>query len=149
QVAGLFAAGALGALAGTAGGLALGNCNSAPGAAGSELSDVGARTVAFFGEHQAGIVTPSRPQAHAWVAGLDLVSGADTLGLRRLLQAWTASGAALAAGWPVGAVDDPVVAGLGPSALTVTVGFGPSLFGKAGLPATLRPEALAPLADFP
>ena len=37
-------------------------------------------------------------------------------------------------GQPLGDSDDAVVAGLGPSALTVTVGFGPSLFGRAGMP---------------
>ena len=40
------------------------------------------------------------------------------------------------------------MAGLGPAALTVTVGFGPSLFGQAGIPAAARPEALAPLPAF-
>jgi dye decolorizing peroxidase len=149
EVAGLLAAGALGALAGTAGGLALGNRRRADAGAGPGLSDVGARTVAFFGERQGGIITPARPQAHVWVAGLDLVPGVDAARLRTLLQGWSAAGAKLASGSPLGAVDDPVVAGLGPSALTVTIGFGPSMFGKAGLPASLRPDALAPLPPFP
>jgi len=148
EVAGMLAAGALGALAGTAGGLAIGNSRRSTADAGPGLSDVGARTVAFYGERQAGIVTPVRQQAHVWVAGLDLVPGVDAARLRSLLRSWTAAGATLAQGRPLGAVDDPVVAGLGPSALTVTVGFGPSLFGKAGLPVTLRPEALAPLPSF-
>jgi dye decolorizing peroxidase len=51
-------------------------------------------------------------------------------------------------GRPLGRPDDAVVAGLGPSALTITVGFGPSLFGKAGVADTSRPEALRPLPAF-
>ena len=51
-------------------------------------------------------------------------------------------------GRPLGATDDAVVADLGPAALTVTVGFGPSLFGQAGIPEAARPEALAPLPTF-
>jgi deferrochelatase/peroxidase EfeB len=148
EVAGLLAAGALGALAGTAGGLALGNRRRSEADTGAGLPDVGARTVAFYGDRQGGIVTPVRQQSHVWVAGLDLVPGVDATRLRNLLRGWTEAGAALSQGRPLGAVDDPVVAGLGPSALTVTIGFGPSLFGKAGLPAALRPEALAPLPSF-
>jgi dye decolorizing peroxidase len=109
---------------------------------------VGARTVAFSGSHQAGIVTPQRQQAQVWVAGFDLVPGADAAGLRRLLQTWSAAAARLTAGQPLGAADDAVVSGIGPAALTVTVGFGPSLFGKA-VPASARPDALAPLPAFP
>jgi dye decolorizing peroxidase len=147
-VAGLLAAGALGALAGTAGGLALGNRRRVDANAGPGLADVGSRTVGYFGEHQAGIVAPTRPQAHAWLAGLDLDPGADGAALGRLLRSWSQASAQLTAGRPTGRAGDLVVAGLGPAALTVTVGLGPSLFGKPGIPSSLRPEALAPLPAF-
>ena len=101
--------------------------------------------MAFFGPNQPGITRPELPQAHGWVGAFDLVPTADRAALGALLKAWTGAAAALMAGRPLGGADDTVVTGLGPAALTVTVGFGPSLFGRAGLPAAARPESLAPL----
>jgi deferrochelatase/peroxidase EfeB len=149
QVAGMLAAGALGALAGGTVGATL-DSRAAPPAAptGPLLGDVGARSIAFRGEHQAGIVAPLRPQAHAWIAAFDLEPGVPATALRDLLGRWSDAADRLMAGQPLGATDDAVVAGLGPSALTVTVGFGQSLFGQAGVPAAARPEALAPLPVF-
>ncbi len=84
----------------------------------------------------------------------------------RLLKAWTVAAARMAAGQdagPVGAVDGVAAAppddtgeaiGLPPSQLTLTIGFGPSLFRTAagvdrfGL-AGDRPAALADLPHFP
>lgn len=150
QVAGLLAAGAMGALAGGTIGATLGSRSSSPAApAGPVLSDVGVRSFAFRGDHQAGIVAPLRPQAHAYVAAFDLEPGVSVVALQDLLRRWTDAVERLMAGDPLGGTDDAVVAGLGPSALTVTVGFGPSLFGQAGLPAMARPEALTPLPPFP
>jgi dye decolorizing peroxidase len=97
---------------------------------------------------QAGIVAPPRPQAHAWVAAFDLEPAVPNDALRDLLRRLSDTADRLTAGEPVGATDDAVVAGLSPAALTVTVGFGPSLFGKAGIPATARPDALQPLPAF-
>ncbi len=152
QVTGLLAAGALGALAGAGATGAVVNARAGaapvPGPAGTPLADVGARTVAFRGARQAGIARPARPQASVWVAGFDLAPGVTGAALRDLLRRWTVAAAQLTAGQPVGASDDAVVAGLGPAALTVTVGFGPSLFGQAGIPASARPEALTPLPAF-
>jgi dye decolorizing peroxidase len=114
-------------------------------AAGPALTDVGARSVAFYGPNQPGIARPELPQAYGWVGAFDLVATADRAALGVLLKAWTTGAAELMAGHPLGGADDTVVTGLGPAALTVTVGFGPSLFGRAGLPPAARPEALAPL----
>jgi deferrochelatase/peroxidase EfeB len=149
QVAGLLAASAAGALAGSTIGVSAAT-RPVVGAAprGVPLSDVGARSVPFRGARQAGIVAPARPQAHAWVAALDLEPAAPAEALRGLLQRWTDAVERLAAGQPLGSGDDAVVAGLGPAALTVTVGFGPSMFGQAGVPAAARPDALAPLPAF-
>jgi dye decolorizing peroxidase len=112
------------------------------------LSDVGARSIPFRGARQAGIAAPARPQAHAWVAGFDLEPGLGAAALRGLLRRWTDAADRLTAGQGTGAIDDAVVAGLGAAALTVTVGFGPTLFGQAEVPAGARPEALAPLPAF-
>jgi deferrochelatase/peroxidase EfeB len=113
------------------------------------LGSVGTRTVAFYGEHQAGIVTPARQQARTCVTAFDLRPGADREALRALLRRWTAAAVNLTQGQPVSGNGDTITVGSGPASLTVTVGFGPSLFGKAGLPAAARPAALAPLPSFP
>jgi dye decolorizing peroxidase len=104
--------------------------------------------VAFYGEHQAGIVTPVRQQARTCVTAFDLRPGADRVALRALLRRWTAAAASLTQGQPVSGNSDTITVGSGPASLTITVGFGPSLFGRAGLPASARPAALAPLPPF-
>ena len=87
QVAGALAAGTLGALAGAAAGATFAAPRqSAPPPAGTPIGDVGARTVAFRGERQAGIVTPVRPQARVWIAGFDLVSGVGRAGPGRFVD---------------------------------------------------------------
>lgn len=82
--------------------------------------------------------------------------------LRALLQDWTVAAAALTKGEEYlptsdelsdGAPADPGEAvGLPPAELTITVGFGPSLFGSAGKPrfghSGRRPRALSPLPAF-
>jgi deferrochelatase/peroxidase EfeB len=151
KVAGLLAAGALGALAGAGAGASVsrsrGSTTTAP-PTGTPLADVGARTVAFHGDRQGGIATPGRPQAHVWLGGFDLAPEVGPAALRDLLRRWTDAAAKLTAGQALGAADDAVVADAGPAALTVTVGFGPSLFGQAGIPLSARPAALAPLPAF-
>jgi deferrochelatase/peroxidase EfeB len=151
RVTGYLAVGALGALAGAAAGATAAGSGPAPPGRdddGPALREVGARSVPFHGRHQAGIERPGRPQAYGWVAGFDLVPGADPEVLRALLRGWTDAAAGLSAGRPLGPTDT-VTAGAGPAALTVTVGFGPSLFGRAGVPAGARPAALAPLPAVP
>ena len=145
----MLAAGALGALTGASGAAALASPRPiARVSAGPALGDVGTRSIAFHGDRQAGIVTPAGPQAHACVAAFDLVDGVSRAALADLLRRWSVAAEALTAGRPLGHTDDFVVAGLGPAALTITVGFGPSLFGQAGLARSARPEALAPLPPF-
>jgi dye decolorizing peroxidase len=152
QLAGYLAVGALGAVAGGTIGASLSG-SSAPGAnataTGPQLRDVGSRAIAFHGTRQAGIADPVHQQARVWVAAFDLNPDAAVQDLQLLLGSWTRAAEALTVGQPLGDSDDAVVTGLGPSALTITVGFGPSLFGKAGIPASARPEALAPLPAFP
>ena len=112
----------------------------------------------FRGEHQSGIVTP--PQRHSYFAALDLTTK-NLSDVVALLRAWTAAAARMAAGDTalplatdpsVPAGDSGDVLGLTPSRLTVTFGFGASLFGKDGADryglASRRPEALVDMPAF-
>jgi len=112
----------------------------------------------FWGAHQAGILTPA--QKHAVFAAFDLTT--DKRGkVAGLLRRWTIAGSHLSLGRPVDvpgdgeyeAASDPAdVATLSPSRLTVTVGFGASLFTRDGRDryglGAQRPEALVDLPDF-
>jgi deferrochelatase/peroxidase EfeB len=116
----------------------------------------------FYGDHQSGIVTPA--QDRLYFAAFDLVI-TDRAELVALLQDWTAAAARMTQGrdaGPFGATSGPYDAppddtgeaiGLPPSGLTLTFGFGPSLFSHAGRDrfglAARRPEALQRLPHFP
>jgi deferrochelatase/peroxidase EfeB len=117
----------------------------------------------FYGTHQGGILTPAQDRLH--FAAFDLTATADRDDVIQLLVEWTAAAARMTQGLGVGggAVGGPLLAppddtgeaqGLPPSGLTITFGFGPSLFADAsgkdrfGL-ATRRPAALVPLPLFP
>jgi deferrochelatase/peroxidase EfeB len=116
-------------------------------------------SVPFYGFHQAGIATPQPDFLEFATFDITSDSGDD---LRALLQEWTLAAAALAegkraqtrSGEPDGASADPGEAiGVGPNRLTVTMGFGPSLFGSGpkgrfGLGASRRPNSLVPLPEF-
>ncbi|MGW5732234.1 MULTISPECIES: iron uptake transporter deferrochelatase/peroxidase subunit [Streptomyces] len=112
--------------------------------------------VAFLGRHQAGIATPVQDRLH--FAAFDVKTD-DREQFVRLLKDWTQAAARMTAGHEVGEgafgglaeapPDDTGEAlGLKPSRLTLTIGFGPSLFDKFGL-ADSRPEALVDLPKFP
>lgn len=117
-----------------------------------------ADTVDFYGEHQAGITTEAQDRMH--IVGFD-VTTKDRGRLIELLRDWTAAIEQMAAGRPVGGggsydappEDTGEAEGLSPAHLTVTVGFGRSLFldehGKPrfGLEDKL-PEALIELPHF-
>jgi deferrochelatase/peroxidase EfeB len=114
-----------------------------------------ARTVAFLGDHQAGIATPA--QDRLAFAAFDVITK-DRAELVAVLRTWTAAAAAMTAGRqvPGGAAtsaappqDTGEAVGLHAAALTVTVGFGPTLFdARFGL-ASRRPAALAELPALP
>lgn len=107
--------------------------------------------VPFYGTHQAGIATPA--QNYLQFAAFD-VAGDSITELRKLLKAWSAAAAAMAAGKTIGAVstgtrppvDTGEALGLGAAQLTVTFGFGPTLFDSRFGLAKHRP---APLVDLP
>ncbi|GAA1364138.1 iron uptake transporter deferrochelatase/peroxidase subunit [Streptomyces beijiangensis] len=121
------------------------------------IADSGA-AVAFHGAHQAGIATAVQDRLH--FAAFD-VTTTDRAELVQLLKDWTAAAALMTAGRPVGEgaygglaeapPDDTGEAlGLKPSRLTLTIGFGASLFakGRFGLDAK-RPDALVDIEKFP
>jgi deferrochelatase/peroxidase EfeB len=113
--------------------------------------------VEFHGVHQAGIVTPV--QDRLLFASFDVISD-DRTELVGVLQEWTSAARRVAAGLPVGSdntdqdapPDDTGEAlGLGPAALTLTFGFGASLFDRAGDPfriAARKPEPLVLMPAF-
>ncbi|GAA3750239.1 iron uptake transporter deferrochelatase/peroxidase subunit [Streptomyces tremellae] len=118
----------------------------------------GAEAVPFHGTHQAGIATPVQDRLH--FAAFDVTTG-DRAQLVRLLGDWTRAAERMTAGREIGGGAVPALAeappddtgeaaGLPPSRLTLTVGFGPSLFaeGRFGL-AARRPAALVDLPAFP
>jgi deferrochelatase/peroxidase EfeB len=159
QLLGLFGAGAAGAAVGAAGGAGAAMAATESGAAASGAASV----YPYFGEHQAGIVTPAQDRLH--FAAFDVSTTLDRGGLIQLLTEWTDAAARLTQGLEVaegGAVDGSDYAppvdtgealGLAASGLTITFGFGPGLFTDAdgidrfGL-AARRPAGLEPLPRF-
>jgi deferrochelatase/peroxidase EfeB len=117
--------------------------------------------IAFYGPHQAGISTPVQDRLHFAAFDVTTDSREELIGV---LKEWTAAAAAMTAGRDVGegAVgglaeappdDTGEALGLPPSRLTLTIGFGPTLFEKDGKDrfglAKRRPEALVELPAFP
>jgi deferrochelatase/peroxidase EfeB len=126
---------------------------------GEQTSDA----VAFYGPTQAGITTPAQDRLH--FVAFDVLTK-DRNQLIQLLKDWTAAAARMTAGRDAGEIgatagmleappdDTGEAIGLPPSGLTLTVGFGPSLFRDAtgkdrfGI-AGRKPAALADLPHFP
>ncbi|MGN6608505.1 MAG: iron uptake transporter deferrochelatase/peroxidase subunit [Jatrophihabitans sp.] len=111
--------------------------------------------VPFYGRHQAGITTPAQDRL-AFAAFT--VTTTDAAALQRMLGTWAAAAAQLTAGRPVGAVetapltppiDTGEAMGLPASSLTITVGFGSSLFDDRFGLRDRRPAALVDLPAFP
>ncbi|MGW3518670.1 iron uptake transporter deferrochelatase/peroxidase subunit [Streptomyces hydrogenans] len=126
------------------------------GDATAPVADSGA-AVPFHGPHQAGIATAVQDRLH--FAAFDVTTD-DREKLEKLLREWTRAAERMTAGREVGEgaygglpeapPDDTGEAlGLKPSRLTLTIGFGPSLFdGRFGLK-DKRPGALVELPRFP
>jgi deferrochelatase/peroxidase EfeB len=127
-------------------------------------STAGGTNYPFYGAHQSGIVTPAQDRLH--FAAFDMSSTATRSDLIELLQEWSSASALLCQGKPVGefgAVDGPYDAppqdtgealDLPTGGLTITIGFGPTLFVDAsgadrfGI-ASKQPADLRELPHFP
>jgi deferrochelatase/peroxidase EfeB len=155
---GAAGAGLAGVAAGAAGGFALASSDDGPQA----QPNPGARTYPFYGEHQAGIITPMQDRLH--LAAFDVTASSRTE-LVELLQDWTNAAERMTRGLgagdlgptsgPYGAPPDDTgeAIGLPPAGLTITFGFGPSLFrsgekDRFGLGGR-QPAALQRLPHFP
>ncbi len=117
--------------------------------------DSGSRQVVpFYGRHQGGITTPVQDRL---VFGAFDVQVESRQELAALMRDWTAAAALMTAARTVGDVDDNLAQppsdtgealGLPAARLTVTFGFGPSLFDRFDLDGS-RPSGLADLPGFP
>ena len=123
----------------------------------------GGTSYPFRGRHQAGIVTPAQDRLH--FAAFDVTTGSRAA-LVRLLMQWTIASERMTQGRPAGPIgptagaplappdDTGEAIGLSPGGLTITIGFGPSLFrddhwrDRFGL-ADRQPAALRDLPHFP
>jgi deferrochelatase/peroxidase EfeB len=153
RLLGYAGAGAAGA-AGFAGGIGTARATDGP-------ADDSVDSYSFHGAHQAGITTPAQDRVHFAAFDVTATSRAE---LVMLLKAWTSAAAEMTQGREVGdgtplpydapPGDTGEALGLPPSKLTLTFGFGPSLFRDAegkdrfGL-ADRQPEALRRLPHFP
>ena len=149
------------AAAGVAGAFVVGRASEGQGSPGEPATRPAA--YAFRGTHQAGIVTPAQDRLH--FAAFDVTTD-DRDRLVTLLQQWTEAAERMTAGKPAGTVgpvegasntppdDTGEAIGLPPGGLTITFGFGPSLFrtddgkDRFGL-ADRQPESLRTLPHFP
>jgi len=118
-----------------------------------------AATEPFWGKHQGGIATPI--QRNTYFMAFD-VTTTDRTELIHLLKAWTQAAAEMTQvaptmdphADPLQPPQDPgATVGLPASRLTITFGFGPTLFNLDGVDrfgiASQRPAALADLPRFP
>ena len=154
---GAAGAGLAGLAAGAAGGFAVARDEANP-----SPQSAGTRTYPFYGEHQAGILTPVQDRLH--FAAFDVITGAREE-LAQLLKDWTAAAARMTQGLGAGELgptsgpyaappdDTGEAIGLPPAGLTITFGFGPTLFRKDGKDrfglASRQPDALQRLPHFP
>ena len=111
---------------------------------------IGTNVVPFHASRQAGVAKPA--QAHLVLTALDVRPGLIRPDLVALLKRWTTAAAAMTRGEPP-ELDGHEADGLGPASLTVTVGFGSSLFATQGPASELglarhRPAALVDLPTF-
>jgi deferrochelatase/peroxidase EfeB len=156
-VLGAAGAGLAGLAAGAAAGFAFGGEQSAPA---SQVP--GTRTYPFYGEHQAGILTAVQDRLH--FAAFEVTTDSREE-LVQLLNDWTIAAARMTQGLgagelgptsgPYGAPPDDTgeAIDLPAAGLTITFGFGPTLFRKDGKSrfglADRQPTALQRLPHFP
>lgn len=151
-----FLGGALG-VAGVGAGAAVGFGASKAMADDSRPVSAPVNQVSLYGTHQAGIATPA--QDRLAFAAFD-VTTTDPMALQTMLGLWAAAAHQMTTGQPVGGngsansnpaappLDTGEALDLDPANLTITVGFGPSLFDDRFGLADLRPAALKDLPAF-
>lgn len=112
----------------------------------------------LYAPHQPGIVTPAQDRMH--FVAFDVVTR-SVAELRDLMQAWTLAAERMMRGEPAGPSgptagpydappdDTGEAIGLPPAGLTITFGFGPSLFDDRFGLAARKPAGLGPLPHFP
>ena len=146
-LAGLGAAGVVGA-----GGAGFGIGRATDASAEGKPAD---HVVPFYGANQAGIATAA--QDRLAFAAFDITSF-DRQAVAAMLGTWAAAASRMASGLAIGATETspqapPIDTGeamdLSPANLTVTVGFGPSLFDKRFGLAKYKPAALEELPALP
>ncbi len=154
RLLGAAGAGALAVGAAGVGGFAYGNESEDP------PQGVDQASYPFHGQHQSGITTPAQDRLH--FASFDVTTDSREE-LVELLRAWTAASRDLTSGSSVGQAeptsydapptDTGEALGLNASGLTLTFGFGPTLFEKDGKDrfdlSDRRPKALRELPHFP
>ncbi len=148
---GLAGAGVVGAGLGVGGAFAVG------GGSASTTNAV-ASTYPFFGKHQSGITTPAQDRLHFAAFDVNDISRDDLI---ELLRDWSYAAARMTAGQAAGKYgpasgpydappdDTGEALDLPPGGLTITFGFGPSLFDDRFGLAAQRPSALIDLPKFP
>jgi deferrochelatase/peroxidase EfeB len=148
RLIGTAAAGGLAAgAAGATGGFAIGR--------GDAEADTGSQVVPFRGTHQAGIATPAQDRLHFASFDMTTRSASD---LRDLLRTWTEAAERMTAGRRAGEQnnqrftppeDTGEAEGLHAANLTITIGFGPSLFDDRFGLRDRRPAALKRIPTLP
>lgn len=143
------------------GGIVVGGIGGYLASSGAEEASAAAGTgrVPFHGEHQAGILTPQQDRLHFAAFDVTTTSARE---LRAMLVAWTQAAARMTAGEQAGPQnsnpdappdDTGEALGLAASRLTITIGFGPSLFGAGGRDRLglkkKMPKLLEPLPPLP
>ena len=135
---GLLGAGAAGLAAGAVGGAV-----ATVAVGGARVDTASGGVHAFYGDHQAGITTAV--QDHLHFAAFDMADSATRDDLITLLQDWSYAAARMTRGLEVSATgaiggspeappdDTGEALGLGASGLTITFGFGPTLFDSDGV----------------
>jgi deferrochelatase/peroxidase EfeB len=123
--------------AASAAGLAAGGAAGGGLAAGA-IAHGAQTTYPFYGSHQGGITTPTQDRLH--FAAFDMAAGSSREDLIELLNDWTIAASRMTQGLDVsetGAIDGPALAppddtgealDLHANGLTITFGFGPTLF---------------------
>ena len=157
RLLGVAGAGAVAAGAAGVGGFAYGKGTDGPEDGASGVDEA---TYDFHGAHQAGITTPAQDRLH--FASFDVTTDSREQ-LVALLKSWTEAAREMTAGSPVGKAavapydappaDTGEALGLNAAGLTLTFGFGPTLFEKDGKDrfglAGRQPAALRELPHFP